>query len=195
MKTFVNWFNRFGTKQSSKKIIAFFFASVFLIENRWFGQAHLKELTGGTGMLDMNFANTVAQTINYLTMIGQEGRNAYFLLLVLDFLIIASFGLLQISFMLRLLNGLQRDYPLKWCVIFPLARGIFDVIETASMMVNVINFPEQIPVTLYLAACATPLKWISLWMTVTILIVLLLANIASKIRAKIIRTEPQITLL
>jgi len=195
MKTLINWFDRFSTTQSSRKIIIFFFASVVLIENRWFGQAHLRELTGGVGMLDMNFANTVAQTINYLTMLGHQGRDAYLVLLGLDFLIIASFGLLQISFMLRLLKGLQLDYPLKWCVIFPLARGMFDVIETVSMIVNVISFPGQIPVTLYLAACATPLKWVSLWMTVAMLVIFLLANAVSKIRAKIIRNEPQLTVL
>lgn len=195
MKALINWFDRFSTKQSSKKILIFFFGSVVVMENHWFGQSHFKELTGGLDMLDMNFSNTVAQTINYLTMIGQQGRDAYLLLLILDFLIIASFGLLQISFMLRLLKGLQLDYPLKWCVIFPLARGMFDVIETASMIVNVLGFPGQIPVTLYLAACATPLKWMSLWITVVLLVVFLLANAASKIRAKFFSNVPQVNVL
>ena len=195
MKAFINWFDRFSTKQCSRKIIMFFFVSVCLIENRWFGQSHLKELTGGIGMLDMNFANSVTQTINYLTMLGQQGRNAYLVLLVLDFFIIASFGLLQISFMLRLLKGLQLDYPLKWCVIFPLARGLFDVIETVCMIVNVISFPGQISATLYLAACATPLKWMSLWMTVAMLVIFLFANVASKIRRRIIRNVPQVNVL
>ena len=184
MKRMLNWFDRFSTKEHSRKVIIFFFISVVIMENRWFGQSHFKELTGGLDMLDMNFANTVTQTINYLTMIGQQGRDAYLLLLGLDFLIIASFGLLQISFMLRLLKGLQRDYPLKWCIIFPLARGGFDIVETVSMMMNVINFPGQIPVTLYLAACATPLKWISLWITVALLVAFLLANIAQNVRKK-----------
>lgn len=195
MKRALNWFDRFSTKQCSRKIIMFFFVSVCLIENRWFGQSHLKELTGGIGMLDMNFANSVTQTINYLTMLGQQGRNAYLVLLVLDFFIIASFGLLQISFMLRLLKGLQLDYPLKWCVIFPLARGLFDVIETVCMIVNVISFPGQISATLYLAACATPLKWMSLWMTVAMLVIFLFANVASKIRRRIIRNVPQVNVL
>ncbi len=195
MKRMLNWFDRFSTKEHSRKVIIFFFISIVIMENDWFGQARLKELTGGVGMLDMNFANTVAQTINYLTMIGQQGRDAYLLLLGLDFLIIASFGLLQISFMLRLLNGLQLDYPLKWCVMFPLARGLFDVIETVSMIVNVISFPGQISTMLYLAVCATPLKWVSLWMTIAMLIALMLANAVSKIRAKIIRNEPQISVL
>ena len=195
MKAFINWFDRFSTTQSSKKILIFFFASVVVIENHWFGQSHFKELTGGLDMLDMNFSNTVAQTINYLTMLGHQGRDAYLVLLGLDFLIIASFGLLQISFMLRLLKGLQCDYPLKWCVMFPLARGLFDVIETVCMIVNVISFPGQISATLYLAACATPLKWVSLWMTVAMLVIFLLANTANKIRAKIIRNVPQVNVL
>ncbi|GAK50916.1 hypothetical protein U14_02158 [Candidatus Moduliflexus flocculans] len=195
MKRIANWFDRFGTKECSRKIIFFFVVSVCLIENPWFGQAHLKELTGGVGMLDMNFANTVTQTNNYLTMLGQQGRDVYLLLLGLDFLIIASFGLLQISFMLRLLKGLQLDYPLKWCVMFPLARGLFDVIETVSMIANVISFPGQISATLYLAVCATPLKWISLWMTLAALLAFMLANAASKIRARICSNEPQLTVL
>ena len=195
MKRMLNWFDRFSTKEHSRKVIIFFVISVVIMENRWFGQSHLKELTGGVGMIDMNFANSVTQIISYLTELGQQGRDAYLVLLGLDFLIIASFGLLQISFMFRLLKGLQLDYPLKWCVIFPLARGLFDVIETVSMAMNVMSFPGQISATLYLAACATPLKWVSLWITVAVLIVLLLANAVSKIRARIYSNEPQITVL
>jgi len=165
-------------------VMLMFFASMFLIENPWFGKGHFKEVTDGTGMLDMNFMNTPGEILNHLQIIGETGREAYLILLLLDFIIIVSFFLLQSTFIVRLLKKASLNYLFEWLMILPITRAVCDVVENVAMMANTNLFPEVMAPLLTLTTVATITKWISFWGIIATLLSLMLLNLYRVLRKK-----------
>jgi len=166
-------------------IMAFFFSSMFLIENKWFGKGHLNAITGNAGMLDMNFFNSPAEIFNYLQLIGEPGREAYLLLLLLDFCVIAALFLLQSTFIIRFLRRLSLYESYEWLLVLPLIRAVADIVETVVMIVNTSIYPTVFKPLMMITSSATVVKWISFWVVIGVMLSLLALNLIKMLRKKL----------
>lgn len=173
---------KMSVKENRWKVFLFFVLSVVLMENSWFGQSHLENTTNGLRMIDMNFHNSPDQIIQYLKDLGTNGRSAYQILLGLDYVLILSFGLLQCTLLLGLLRGINVGGKLKYIIMLPILRGLFDVIETTSMLINTSLYNVKIESLLRVASFSTTAKWVFLWATLFGIAILLIANIIQKIK-------------
>src|SRR6056297_900580 len=165
-------------------IMAFFFSSMFLIENKWFGKGHLNAITEGAGMLDMNFFNPPSEIFNYLQIIGQPGREAYLILLLLDFCIIASLFLLQSTFIIRLLRRLSLYESYEWLLVLQIIRAVADIVETVIMIVNTSIYPTVVKPLMMITTTATVVKWISFWAVIGVMLSLLALNLSKMLKEK-----------
>jgi len=132
----------------------------------------------------MNFLNTPGEILNHLQIIGETGREAYLILLLLDFIIILSFFLLQSTFIVRLLKKASLNYLFEWLMILPITRAVCDVVENVAMMANTNLFPEVMAPLLTLTTVATITKWISFWGIIATLLSLMLLNLYRVLRKK-----------
>lgn len=107
---------KLSEKKYFKWVMFGFISSVILIENQWFGQEYLRKITGGVGMIDMNFFNSPGDIFNYLTGIGVAGRNVYLRLLGLDFLLIISFFIFTAVIIYRLINSINLSGNYTWLI-------------------------------------------------------------------------------
>lgn len=184
MKKLLEIVKKLTTKKFNKWVRMAFIGSIFLIENKWFGQEYFRQLTGGYSMVDMNMFNTTESITNYLHVIGETGRSAYLILLGMDFILVITFFLLQTTLIEKLLKGLKASHFLRLLILFPLGRGIMDIIENITMVINTTIYPEAIPSILLLSAISTFIKWVCLWGTVVILVILIVLNVRNIILKK-----------
>lgn len=173
---------KISVKRNRLKICLFFLLSIILMENSWFGQQNLEHITNGLRMIDMNFFNSADQIFKYLGNLGIQGRRAYKLLLAMDYIMIASFGLLQCSLLLALLRRIKANDTWKLIVLLPVLRGFFDLIETTLMLINTSLFNLRIEVLLKIVSFSTSAKWIFLWVTLLAIGILLIVNVIKKIK-------------
>lgn len=173
-----------SSKKYFKWVFVLFILSIILIENKWFGQAHFKEVSGGLQMIDMNFYNSAETIDQYLTTLGEKGRSAYQLLLYLDFGLIATLFLFLSTKIYRLLDKTGLLQKFNWLLLLPFARSVFDIIETSAMLANTTIFPNDWLPLLYLAEISTPLKWGFLFATVIASLSLMIFNLVNQLKTK-----------
>ncbi len=90
-------------------------------------------------LLDMRFhysANDINDTLN---KIGDDGRKAYSNYLILDFIFICSFLIVQFAITDKLITSVNMKSILY---IFVIARAIFDIIENCMLLKIINKFPN-----------------------------------------------------
>lgn len=182
MKKFTQIIQSLSGKYSFPWLFLCLVASVFLLQNPWFGQEHLKNLTGGYNMIDMQFYNSPEEIRHYLDALQQEGRSAYRLLLGFDFFFILSLmGVVEVLlYKLSTRSGLKRTFTLvRW---LPLGGACFDLLETSSMLVNSSIYPGNFTPSIYMSTFSTPLKWGFMAATLVSVTILLLLNLPHRIQ-------------
>lgn len=169
----INYVRKISGKKNFKWIVLAFIISMFLIDNPWFGQKHFEAITGGIGMIDMNWFNSPSAILDYLRTIGDNGRHAYRILLGLDSLLIISMFSFSASLIYRSLKSIGISESYVWLIYVPFFRAVFDAIETFAMMINTFIYPGSSAVIISLASVATPLKWIFMVAMLGIILILL----------------------
>ena len=163
-------------------IVLFFIFSALLINNPGFGQGHLEKISGGLGMADMRLFNTPGELVHYLEELGAAGRESYLRILVLDFFVIAGLFMLNAAVVFRLLEKNGWIGKGSWLIMPVLLRALCDLVGNIAMFVNTLFFPGQIRITLFLASAATPLQWVFMWSSISVLLVMLIRQVFRRIR-------------
>lgn len=184
MEKITGLIKKLSEKKYNKFVIIGFFISVFLIENSFFGKGYLENIVANFKMADMNFFNSVDSLIHYLESLGEVGRRGYLTLLSFDFILIVSFFLLQATLIIKLLRGLDQVEKFKWLIVIPFLRSVFDFIETVSLFTATKKFPDPAIIALKISCIATPMKWISMFTGLTLLVTLILINLLRIIQRK-----------
>lgn len=182
MSKIVGFFDKYTNQKIFRLSMLLFFVSVFVINNQWFGQSHLEQLTGGIGMIDMNTFNSTAGMYGQLGAMGAEGRLAYLTLLKLDYFLILTLGLFQTISIFRLTKSVSEK--LQILIIFPLARGLVDALENVFLHVVTVTHPSKNILLLKITSVLIFLKWIVFWITIAVLIALIVLNIYLKIKRR-----------
>ena len=126
--------------------LAGFFLLGFLINGRPFGVAELKSITGGIGILDMEFLYSPQQAYAHLAAMGVAGR-AFELthIIPLDLILPAVYTLayaLTITWLLR--QWLPRESRWHRLNVVPVIGGICDYCENFGIIIMLAAWPQEL---------------------------------------------------
>jgi hypothetical protein len=117
-------------------------------------------LTAPAGMLDAELAYGPEFVREVLETLGEGGREAYRLSALVDLTFIVIYSMLLVNWIRFFRN---RKVGQKWArPVLGLLPGVFDLVETLSILGLLHLFPETSEPLVYAAVVATPLKWITL---------------------------------
>lgn len=182
MKRLIDFIKTLTDKKYNKYVNMAFMGTMILMSNGRFGQKYFATITNGLKMIDMNFYNSFSEIESYLMVLGAKGRSSYLLLLNLDLLLVVTFFLLQATLIIKLLNSMKVSEKYQWLIVLPLARSVMDFIENIAMMINTAGFPAKSAPAIAIASFATPVKWILLWMTLSVIVVLIIRKVTIGIK-------------
>lgn len=180
MKKLIRFFNRFANQKFFRLVMLLFFVSIFIVNNQWFGQKHLEQVTGGLGMIDMHAFKSANGIHDHLEAMGVEGRLVYLTVLKLDYLLVLTLGVFQIISILRLAKDMSKK--LQMLIVFPITRGIIDGAENLLLHAATAMYPSKNLLMLKVASGLIFLKWVAFWITIAILLSLVTLNIYQKIK-------------
>lgn len=151
-------------KKVYRAIVILVFAACLILMRYYDPQ--FQSLSHGAGTLDMRFHYGAAEAYRLLDTLGASGRLLYIRILLIDFVFIMSFALVQ-NFILKSVMGealLKTKW--KWALGISYLRGIMDLLENASLQILICRFPSVLST---LAACSgffTTIKFvfIGLWL-------------------------------
>jgi len=116
-------------------------------------------------MLDLRFSYTREILMQSFDTIGEEGRQLYFISsLVID----TIYPLLYVSLFLGAYYKLFREN--SFIFIFPLASGLFDILENIQISLLLLNFPIVSSQNIFYSSTSTSIKWAMIGISVSILI-------------------------
>lgn len=117
-------------------------------------------LTAPQGMLDAELAYGPQQVAAVLIALGEGGREAYRLSALVDLGFIVVYTTLLVNWIRFFAN---RSVGRKWArPLVGVLPGVFDLVETLSLLRLLHMFPQTSEPLVYAAVVATPLKWVSL---------------------------------
>lgn len=123
-----------------------FFILGYLINGRPFGVAELKSITGGTGILDMEFLYTPEQVYAHLAAMGEAGRAFALTHIVPLDLVLPAVYTLAYAFTITWL--LHRWLPVgsRWhrLNVVPVIGGICDYCENFGIIAMIVAWPQEL---------------------------------------------------
>lgn len=151
---------------------AFFAVSAALINGRPFGLSALTELTGGAGILDMEFTYTPVQAYAMLAALGDAGRAFYLTRIVpLDLVFPLAYTLfyaVTISWLLS--RWLPAGSPWIRLNLVPLVAGAADYCENIGVIAMLLAYPAELYGVAAFTAVISPIKYT--FIAVSVLLIL-----------------------
>lgn len=150
-------------------VLLFLQAAVFLALH--FQGEKIRKLSGGTGVMDLQFYVSPGKAYEMLAAYGAAGRHLYFRFIFLDML----YPLSYLLFMCLLISVIaQKLFPLRSARqklnLLPFTVFLMDYTENLTTFVMLINFPRRLGALSQIHSVATPLKWI--FCAITVLFIL-----------------------
>lgn len=159
---------------------------LIFMEKGPFGTAKLRQLSGGKGMLDMEFGYSVSQVYSMLEVIGSNGQQIYIKLLCLDFLFMIFYVLFQSLIIAALIKKAGLNDYFKIVNILPFLRSALDIIENFLLLKILLGYPLKMPVLVNISSIITISKLILNIIIVGFIVLLgilvIKQNIVSKIK-------------
>ena len=133
----------------------------------------LLALSGGAPILDIRPGYTYADVEYLFTVLGEQGRQLYTTLQVLDLIFPLAYGM---TMTLALTGVITRLFPeghiMEKAVFIPILGMIFDYLENFAIAALIASFPNLSPLTVSAASVFTQLKWSFIILTVVLLVIL-----------------------
>ena len=152
--------------------LAFFAVSAALINGRPFGLSALTELTGGAGILDMEFTYTPVQAYAMLAALGDAGRAFYLTRIVpLDLVFPLAYTLfyaVTISWLFS--RWLPAGSPWMRLNLVPLVAGAADYCENIGVVAMLLAYPAELYGVAAFTAVISPIKYT--FIAVSVLLIL-----------------------
>ncbi|NOX38921.1 MAG: hypothetical protein GXO78_15440 [Calditrichaeota bacterium] len=170
---------RFLKKLAHKRVLFALFIITFLLELCLIYITHQIELVSGSRtLLDTQLTYTAQEAYQILDRMGAEGRSLYLKGLAVDMIFPLAYSLFLAGMVFRLLWN--RHFPLKHSALIstiPLFTGVFDYLENIFEIQLVTQFPPLAEPLIYWSSRFTLLKWITLSVSVTVLLFLWISQI------------------
>lgn len=172
------------SKVSFIKLIIFlsiFLLALYIINGELLGVAKLKNMTGGTGILDLENGYSVERAYEILKGLGDEGREYYLKYIIpMDFVFPATYMLFFASAFLYILkHTLNADKRFNLVLLIPVITMLLDYTENILVINMLRHFPEIAEGLAKAADVVTRLKFNLISINAAI-IVILLANLLRK---------------
>lgn len=136
-----------------------FAISLYFVDYSRFGSSEVAKYNEGYGTVDMKSYNgDVVQEV--LTKMTQEGINVYKTYYWVDGIFIVFFGLLQCYVSVLIYGFTSKRYVKILACVFPIGRGICDIIENALLYITLCTFPN---VDTSLVGAANIFTTVKLW--------------------------------
>jgi len=150
-------------------LLAAVLVSVQVLDLPW-SLPRLKQISGGTGILDMKFHYSALEAYRTLNALGAEGRRFYLVRILggIDVLLpLLMAFLLSVAITLVMRRSYRR---VRWLKLVPFAATLIDYLENTVIAVLLLTYPER---HLSLAAAAgwiTTTKFVVYWCSCLIVI-------------------------
>lgn len=159
---------------------------LIFMEKGPFGTTKLRQLSGGKGMLDMEFGYSISQVYSMLDVIGNNGQQLYIKLLCLDFLFMIFYVLFQSLIIAALIKKAGLNDYFKIVNILPFLRSALDIIENFLLLKILLGYPLKMPALVNISSIITISKLILniiiIGFIVLLGILVIKQNIASKVK-------------
>ena len=135
--------------------------------------ARLGSYSGGLGPIDLTFGLSPAQTYDYLTAYGPDGRSTYVIIeLTADLLFPIVYGLFfSLAVALLYQRAFPADSPMQRLALAPLAGTLLDYLENIGIITMLLSYPADLSVVAAITAVFTIGKWLMLIVSLVLLII------------------------
>jgi len=141
------------------------------------GERGLRNYDPDFRLLDMRFQYTAADVGETFEKLGRDGRAAYRNFWILDFVFIACFLIVMFAITDKIATNGWARYIL---IFFSIARAGFHIIETGMLFSLSIRYPVQNSSLVTLSSWITTSKYISLFIWMLGIAVMLLYNVINR---------------
>lgn len=167
--------DKINNKNTIIILLIFMIVGITLIFTQYFGFFPLDEKYA----LDMlNYYNKT-QFFNNIVSMDSSSRLSYFMIHVGDYLYMFGFYQLLGVIIYKLIKDKS---ILIYLVIFPYLAFLFDLLENIIMDIHLAIYPNQIQILGYIPGVCTFLKFTTLYLSITILVVGLIYKLINKYR-------------
>lgn len=173
MKTIISYFKKYATIRYIGVSMILVILLGIIIENPWFGQMRLIDITDGIEMIDMNMFISPDKIYIQLANMGADGRKLYQSLLLLDYLVILGFGIFQIISILVLVKCTGKSKNWEHLITAPIMRGVLDAIENIFLFISSWLYPTKYQILLKIISVIIFMKWLMFWSIIAIFLYLL----------------------
>ena len=153
-------------------IVVFILFMIFVLPDQ---AQKADEYARGNGSPDTSFLYTPERLFELAEVYGEEGRQAYvrarFTFDLVFPLVYVFFLASTISWLLQ--NSLTRDNPWRRLNLAPVIGGLFDLLENTSTSLVMAGYPERRLWAAQVAPIMTLIKWVFVYGSFAILLVLL----------------------
>lgn len=143
---------------------ALFFIATLLILKK--NEPIFLEYSNGVPTLDMRLGYHFKDAYQLLHTLGIVGRLVYIRILIIDFVFIVSFAMVQYYFLKWVMGGILLHSRWRLLLATSILRGILDAIENSSILIMLFNFPKEFPWLATVTSYVTIFKFIvlGLWL-------------------------------
>ena len=170
-------------KLATLRIFLLFFVLTIIVAVVMMGYVNpqILALSGGLPILDTRPGYTIAEVEHLFTVLGEQGRQLYTTLQVLDLIFPLGYG---ISMTLALAGIITRLFPeghsMEKAILIPILGMIFDYLENITIATLIASYPNLSPLVVSIANIFTLLKWSSMILALTLLAILAILTLRRK---------------
>ncbi len=174
---------KFHSKAATGNIVILLFLQTAVFLALHFQGEEIRKLSGGTGVLDLQFYYSPGKAYEMLAAYGAAGRHLYFRFIFLDMLYPVSY----LFFMCLLISVITKKlfHPQsRWqkLNLLPFTVFFMDYSENLGTFVMLMNYPRRLDALSQIHSLATPLKWV--FCVVNVVFILVAGFIAASRKGK-----------
>ncbi len=130
--------------------------------------SHLKNISGGYSIPDMNFYYSAEQLHELFNHFGKVGLSEYLQLQWVDMFYPVSYSLLISSLLFIAFSSIKK---LQWVIYLPFVAAIFDYLENFTLRYLAKLYPDFVNGMAHFAAFCTAWKWIFICLSIIFVII------------------------
>ena len=144
-------------------------------------QPQILALSGGLPILDSRLSYTFAEVEHLFMVLGEQGRQLYTTLQVLDLIFPLGYGMSMTLALAGVITRLlPKGHPMEKTVFIPILGMIFDYLENITIAILIASYPNLSPLVVNVAGIFTLLKWSFIILALVLLVVLAILALSKK---------------
>ena len=134
--------------------------SYYVVNSSFIGAEYVRQISGGTAILDTYFYFPPHVAYDVLTALGTSVRAAYFWVNIMEIIFPITYGIfLTISFTMTYTFIYPPESKRNWLILMPLLAMAADFAENICIFLMIINFPTPLIGLATAASLLIPLKY------------------------------------